>query len=398
MRRNWIAGCLGLLGLSLIGYASFGSHPDATRGREGFAPDLARGDETPFLPGTGEMEGEVPLFESAGEPPAPAGAPYTEVAAAGPAGSPAAPVAGGAFQAVSADHWVVRAIQEVFPEGVGDLPLGETPRNVTRYELAVALARVFEIYRDDSSQRPAIDVERLALLEKLGGELREELSLLGVDQRSVKGQIDGLTSRLGKVESGLASQSRSVKALEARVAELASSLRGQETRTLELAQRMKVADAERGKIGNRGEALSKVVSRLVVKNAVAAARGGSGGGVSTAKVRALEERVKDLEETGPVSSDVAAGRMVKRIKRLERLVVKAYEGKSGGSRIDSARVDALRRQMDALAQRVEQYRTRAASSRGGGVDDGALDEVKDLMKGFFSDFDRRLGKVERSVM
>lgn len=394
MRRNWLAGCLGALGLMLIGYAGL-SDPDPSS-IERDLPLLSSLPESTL----GETAGEVPLFESSLVEAAPVA--YQEE----PRGD--APRAG-SFATVAPDHWVVQALRDVYPGEGGGAP--ELPQNVTRYELAVALARTFEYY--GSSQAPQIDLGRLALLEKAGQELREELSLLGVDRNQMKVQIEALTGRLGNVEGTLAQQGTRIAALEKQLQRLRSEVQSHGREQVQLASRVEVGEGERAKLQKKTKAMSEVTGRLVVKTSVAQARlgemqkklaeAGEGAGErrapSSRAVAALARRVASLERGSAGGQKPLQGALSDRLKRLERLVVRVYnrkaeaQGKASGA--DPSQLDAVRRSIGQLARRIESVE----GQRGGleSMDDKAMGEVKTLLKDFFNDFSHRLKSVEKQV-
>lgn len=377
MRRNWIAGCLGAAGLALIAYSTINE-----------AGDL---ETTMALPsGAGpvdaatELAGEPPLFAAA-EP----------ILASLPSAGGTHPEDGprvGMFEPVAADSWVVRALHEVFPEELAGVP-GETPAGVTRYELAVALAKVFEVWKQRSEKGEGPDPARLDALEKLTGELRKELSVLGIDTGSLQVQLAALGDRVGKVEDQQTAQAGRVGELEKQIQVLSRKLEAE--------------SSLRASLETRAKAMSDVLGRLVVKTAVVEARSKTPAASSEApQVAELARRVDGIEKdlaARPVS-DEGAARITERLQRVERLIVKAYRerGSAGSAGADEARLALLQRGMAELKQRIQAQESRletaAAPTGPRKVDGRALDDVKDLMKGFFKEFDARLGKVEKQVL
>lgn len=386
MKRNWIAALLGVMGLGLIGYASVSG-----RNQSGFAPELLAS-EAGTTPGV--LEGEPPpLFESHGEIPL-SGA---TLAGAPQEAAPAAP-SNPMFQRLDPDHWVVQAVQQTFPDGLGDPITGELPRGLTRYELAVTLARVFERLPERPTDT-GLELSQLAMLEKLGEEFRKELGVLGVDVDQVKTKVDALTTRVAKVEGKVDGHARRVARLEGQVLALTAKLNVAAKQRTQLAKRVDAADAERAELAEKGKSMGEVVSRLVVKSAVAGAQAKAG---DTAKVTELAERVASLERrSNEVASheDIGAGRVGERLKRLERLVLKVYRERGQGGNVDEAQVQRLRKGMAELGRRLATLKQSARASGGAAkVDPDALQEVKGLMKQFFVSFDQRLERVERRRM
>lgn len=390
MRRNWIAGGLGAMGLVLIGYAGL-SGPDP----------LAEASSEPvtLLPGAPEyyqddLAGEVPLFESVEPVSARDLAVSMETEELDP------------FTAIPADHWVLTAMQGVFPH-VDSSRTGEVPEEVTRYELAVALAKAFEAYERGDGPEPD-DLSKLALMEKLGRELRQELAMLGVDSTRVAHQLEELSGRVGQNEAKISDHTGRIDALEKKLVGLQSKLSSQEVRTAALVERVDSGDGERAKLTERNKAVSQVVSRLVVKTSVAQARLGdlqekleskvaaAGQVVSPMATTELAARVSALEKSErPVGAVSASGELVARLKRLERLVVRVYDQSGEGAGLSAAReLMDVKRTLGRLATRVEKIDQ--AGDRGPGTEK-ALGDVKVLLKDFFTDFSERLGRVEREV-
>lgn len=397
MRRNWIAGGLGALGMALIGYASL-SDPGTRLERDELGL-LASPSDYPHEPMEtlveDETAGEVPLFES--RLPAPALATVAE-------GLEVAPRAG-AFEQLPQDHWIVQAIQDVFPDRFDPARGGELPEQVTRYQLAVTLARTFELY-EQQSQQPTLDAARVALLEKMTGELRNELAMLGVDRGRTDAQIESMTARLGRVEGGLAEQGTRIASLEKQVQSLTARLENQRAETARLGQRVTEEAQAREGIEKRTGAMSDVLGRIVVKSSVTQARlgrleGSAGAGAvapsQAGAVVALARRVEKLESE-PRTEGVAAGaevaqRMSERLRRMERLVVRAYAQRSKEGK-DSTDLDAMRQSIGHLARRLEDIEQRPSPVV---LQEKALGDVKVLLKDFFTDFDGRLGVVEKKV-
>ncbi len=386
MNRNWIAGCLGATGLALIGYASF-SEPTP----RSFGPDLALLETNPE-----DVEGETPLFAP---PAADAVAGFAMPAAGGGLGG--APTLAGApridapagevglFDSIPASHWLVEALEKVYPGGISRLDRGEVPGPITRYELAVVLARAFEAYRSQGGAGRT-DPE---LLEKLGNELRGELGILGVEMAGLTRRVGEVAGRVSDLETGAGTQVRRTEELVKQVEELSRKLKQEEEGRLLLASRVEELSGKGDRLEERTKAQSEVLSRLVVKVAVADAGGRTPGSPADGEaVKQLGERVAKLEAAG--TGGEGAAQFADRIQRLERLMIKVYRERSeaGGQTVDEGRLENLRRGMEELSRKVEGYRRDAAN--GARVDTAALDGVKNLMKGFLGDFEARLRKVE----
>lgn len=390
MKRNWIAGGLGAMGLVLIGYAGL-SGPDP----------LAEAPREPvtLLPGSAnyyqdDLAGEVPLFESV-EP-----VPAAELAQRMPANDI------DPFSSIPADHWILQAMHDVFPSA-DPSHSGEVPQEVTRYELAVALAKAFEAYDRGHGEAPD-DLSKLALMEKLGQELRKELAMLGVDSDRVARQLEELTGRVGKNESTLAQHAGRLGALEKQLAGLQAKLSTQEVATKSLQEQVETGAGERAQLTERNQAVSQVVSRLVVKTSVAQARLGDLQEKLESQVQAagkvlppmatteLAARVTALEESKTTAAPAGtSSELVQRLKRLERLVVRVYDQSGEGTNMSAAReLMDVKRSLGRLAARVA---TIDQAGGGGPKTEKALGDVKVLLKDFFTDFSERLGRVEREV-
>lgn len=409
--RNWVAGCLGAAGLILIGYAGFSEAPLP---EEELPRLLARGEQFPM-----EEEGEVPLFEPPGLAPVPSG----ELQLSSEASH--------SFDKVDPGHWIVAALQEAFPD-VDAATLEGRSGEVTRYELAVAMQRAFELYEKQAPQT-SLDQGRLALIEKLSHELREELALLGIGKDKVESQLEGISQRVTRNEARLDEQGQALVRLEGKVADLLSRLQVQEDQGAKRGQLLASLQTRQAKSEKKSKGLSEILSRMAVKTSIAEARSKSmqkkldqvqgrnllPSPTAQRQVVELESRVRALESRpapstkGDPSVRVFAQRLERlekrnvlaqatqspdtpqvfqdRLKRLERLVLKVYEKEKAKGTPDSQKeLAAMRQGIGLLAQRLEKV-------EGGSAPEGQLDEVKGMLKGFLRDFSKRLNRVEKQV-
>ncbi len=139
----------------------------------------------------------------------------------------------GSFKDVPNDHWAYAAIEKLTAQNpkifIGD-PDGmmRGKRNLTRYEMAVIIARLLENIEASYAKKgtlvggvnpPAPDLSEYAkksdlaglaskadvdAIRKLTGEFQVELNTLGVDMTAVKKRLDGLEGRVTKIEDTLA--------------------------------------------------------------------------------------------------------------------------------------------------------------------------------------------------
>jgi hypothetical protein len=85
--------------------------------------------------------------------------------------------------------------------------------------------------------------------------------------------------------------------------------------------------------------------------------------------------------------------MSERLRRLERLVVRSYDQRSADGK-DTGNLEAMRSSIGQLARRLEDIERRPPPAA---LQEKALGDVKGLLKDFFTDFDARLGTVEKKV-
>jgi hypothetical protein len=139
----------------------------------------------------------------------------------------------GAFKDVPNDHWSYAAIEKLSSLNpkvfIGD-PDGmfRGKRNLTRYEMAVIIARLLENLEANYAKKGEaggggtqrdVDMSGVAMkgdlkgfaskgdvdtLRKLTGEFQTELNTLGVDVDSIKKRLDGLDGRVKKLEDVIA--------------------------------------------------------------------------------------------------------------------------------------------------------------------------------------------------
>jgi hypothetical protein len=138
----------------------------------------------------------------------------------------------GSFKDVPNDHWSYAAIEKLASMNpkvlIGD-PDGmlRGKRNLTRYEMAVIIARLLENLEANYAKKGEVggggtrdvDMSGVAMkgdlkgfaskgdvdtLRKLTGEFQTELNTLGVDVDSIKKRLDGLDGRVKKLEEAIA--------------------------------------------------------------------------------------------------------------------------------------------------------------------------------------------------
>ncbi len=138
----------------------------------------------------------------------------------------------GSFKDVPNDHWSYAAIEKLASMNpkvlIGD-PDGmlRGKRNLTRYEMAVIIARLLENLEANFAKKGEtgggtpreVDMSGVAMkgdlkgmasksdvdtLRKLTGEFQTELNTLGVDVDSIKKRLDGLDGRVKKLEETIA--------------------------------------------------------------------------------------------------------------------------------------------------------------------------------------------------
>ena len=138
----------------------------------------------------------------------------------------AAPMAfaqGGPFADVPTDHWAYGAVDKLQKDGIViGYPDGTYggKRSMTRYEFAVAIARLLDKYNTGTGavSAPPVDLTGYAKLTDLQGlakqsdldalrnlvnEFQQELTTLGVDLDAVKKRLDALEGRVNAIENEL---------------------------------------------------------------------------------------------------------------------------------------------------------------------------------------------------
>jgi FtsZ-binding cell division protein ZapB len=130
----------------------------------------------------------------------------------------AAPAASGPFADVPADHWAYQSVDTLQKAGIViGYPDGTYggKRAMTRYEFAVAIARLLPLLqnndnyatkddlaalRQDLEQKLQANSDAIDALQKLVDEFQPELEKLGQDVDAVKDRLDALESRVANIE------------------------------------------------------------------------------------------------------------------------------------------------------------------------------------------------------
>ena len=336
------------------------------------------------------------------------------------------------FEAVPPDSWIVRAVDELAErelpqfEGMGD---ELTP--VTRYELAVVLARIIERLQGAGRVIEG-PLAKVATLEKLSNELRTELDMLGVQQArfsarlskvedAVRG-LDGSVDRLGRSVETLETDVRDLRRLEdvarteagetrvrteqmsARIDDVVCQVDGMGQQFDELHGRL---DEGENHLRNLGEVLSRVMVKVALADARLNALGPEGAqrerrdiGSLARAVNQLQNRLEELEERRALELQ----RMDSLSVGLERLADARGDGRALPSEADERMVlltDAvsrLTRRLDSTQTEIDDIRRGGFKVSGTAVSPKALDEVRLLLRNFLTAYELRLSQVEERLM
>jgi len=333
----------------------------------------------------------------------------TAQAADGPAG------AKDSFTPVAKDAWAYKAVQDLAADELPSLEEeldGKKP--VTRYELAVILARVLEKLQGASKVIEG-PLAKVATLEKLANEFRSELDMLGVKGAQFATRLSKVEAHLKDVDGAAQAAKKEAaaatecgKKAEERAEAAAASVEKLERTVASYDEKLATSE-------QRLRKLSDIMSRLLVKVALndsrikdlspaEAAKDRRDFGTMARAIQGLQKKVDEIEnerktETQRVDT---LSRSIDRLAAAPAAPAEAAPAAAGGDadatrvRVLTQLVGRLRMRIDETSASVEELKqqpqTRAA------VSPKALSEVKGLLKGFFTEYEQRLGKVERRVM
>jgi hypothetical protein len=275
------------------------------------------------------------------------------------------------FAKVSEDSWVRHAVAGLASEELPDLE-SELARNkpVTRYELAVIVARVIEkLQNGQSGDVVEASYPKIAMLEKLSVEFRQELDILGVSSRR-------FNARISKVEQRVESMDRSLKVLGQQIDKVStesSKIAAESRKTVATADasksdiellndmvRQQAIQAESGE--KQLKNMGRIISRLLVKVAL------------------NDARLKSVTPDGVEQSRRDLGSLAKAISGMQKKV----ELIDGRTMACDQRVDALSRNM--------------VDKQPAQVSPQALAGIKGLLKDFFTNYETRLRSVEQKAL
>ena len=316
------------------------------------------------------------------------------------------------FAPVKKDEWAYRAVKDLaadeLPNIEDDL---ENQKPVSRYELAVILARVLEKLQGAGNKAIEGPLAKVALLEKLSKEFRTELEILGVAQARFTTKLKKLEKRMGQYDkklSGLDNETK--KALsESKLAKTEASSASANVAKLE--KTIASYDEKLETSEKRLRKLSDIMSRLLVKVAL------------------NDSRIKDLKPQDEKSERRELGTIARAIQGLQRKMSKMeLASKTSNQRVDTlsrtiervsskynepekgksegtspTRVRVLTQLVGKLRQRIDDTQRevtelKKSPSPRARVSPKALAEVKGLLKGFFNSYENRLKKVEKKMM
>jgi len=333
------------------------------------------------------------------------------------------------FSVVDDQSWAFQAIKSLsadkLPSLEGHLDGGKP---VTRYELAVIIARLFEKYQGTKGV-VQVPLEKLALLEKLSAEFRDELKVLGIKQSRFSGRLTRLERKMGSIDKQMKEATG-----EAREAIIASEASADEARKAADTAKTVVESVKAEMAGvsskvetseERLQKVSNILSRILVKVALNDTRlqDLTGGKVDVHRrdmgsmaraVAQLQTKVAGLRERQSASLQRydTLSQSIERVatdKQSQPVIASA----AGLSEEDRRQLRLTRELVTRLHEKVkftqatlqllqqQQAHTQALakqSRNNQGVQPEALAEVKGILKGFLGTFERRLQMVERRAM
>ncbi|MGM0606874.1 MAG: S-layer homology domain-containing protein [Candidatus Muiribacteriota bacterium] len=107
------------------------------------------------------------------------------------------------FSDVPEDHWAYEAVRELISLGyLGNYPDGsfKGQNTVTRYEMAVTVAKMLDKVRDVQSSGGFIDAREAATLRKLSTEYRDELDSLGIRVGNLEDRVSTLEEKQKEIQ------------------------------------------------------------------------------------------------------------------------------------------------------------------------------------------------------
>ena len=316
------------------------------------------------------------------------------------------------FAPVKKDEWAYRAVKDLAADELPNIEDElENQKPVSRYELAVILARVLEKLQGAGNKAIEGPLAKVALLEKLSKEFRTELEILGVAQARFTTQLKKLEKRMGQYDKKLSSLDKNTKkALSQSKVAKAKAVSANDT-VAKLEKTIASYDEKLVTSEKRLRKLSDIMSRLLVKVAL------------------NDSRIKDLKPRDAKSERRELGSIARAIQGLQRKMSKMeLASKTSNQRVDTlsrtidkvstkysaptnrrtkdvspTRVRVLTQLVGKLRKRIddthrEVTKMKSSPSPRARVSPKALAEVKGLLKGFFNSYESRLNKVERKMM
>ena len=293
--------------------------------------------------------------------------------------------AGDSFSPVEKDEWVYKAVEDLAKDELPSLEEGlDRDKAVTRYELAVILARVMEKLQGAGKVIEG-PLAKVAMLEKLSKEFEQELDILGVAKREFAARLDALEGRVDEVESktaGLEEKCKEVAKESQKAVELSQRASNESEDAREKAEssqksvgemldKLTSYDEKLGDNKQRLKKLSEIMSRLLVKVAL------------------NDSRIKDIDPSEAKRERRDIGALARAVQGLQKKVVGLEESS-----------DTHLQRVDTLSRTIERVSRNVVAAKGGrrGVSPKALAEVKGLLKGFLGRYERRLQRVEKKMM
>ena len=315
------------------------------------------------------------------------------------------------FAPVEKKEWVYKAVKDLAADelpNIEDEFEGQKP--VSRYELAVILARVLEKLQGAGKVIEG-PLGKVALLEKLSKELRTELEILGVAQARFTTRLGKLEKRMGQYDKKLSGLEKNTKSALTKSKQANAEAKTANATVKKLEQTIASYDEKLVTSEKRLRKLSDIMSRLLVKVAL------------------NDSRIKDLKPVDHKSERRELGTIARAINGLQKKVSKMeMASKTSNQRMDTLsrtieRVSTTKRQAPAntqkqmsptrmrvltklvgkLRKRIDETEDEVAKLKKtpqgkARVSPKALAEVKGLLKGFFNSYESRLKRVERKMM
>lgn len=335
-------------------------------------------------------------------------------------GTPPSESGADSFAPVEEQSWALRAVRDLagaeMPGLEGELD-ADTP--VTRYELAVVLARILEKLQGAGKVIEG-PLAKVATLEKLTTEFRAELDMLGVQQTRFTARLAKVEGAVAALDGKVAGLGRTVNGLSASVAEARTAGETavqQAGEARDAAQRLaeRVADVD-GRLAEDEAQLQKlgeVVSRVMVKVALADARlqnlvpadaedGRRDLGALARAVKQVQGKIDEMEQLRAAE----AQRVDTLSASLEKVAdARAVARPAASPRVDDDRlvlltdaVSRLTKRLDVTQNELDHIKSGGFKVTGAAVSPKALGEVKELLKSFLTAYEARLVKVEQRAL